>query len=177
MNILKNVTKSITDAVDYVVEKNKVNAKLNRLKIVMRHEAKILTKSYVKLGKYYYENLRDSANEENKALCESIDISLERLKKAQEKYTEYKNISDCCCSKPQCSCDNNIVKTEDIINNPIRETELNISEVSVKSETKDETVNEEIITEILTPPTIADDDLTDLVDEVEEIKKTSKDKK
>ncbi|HHZ06782.1 MAG TPA: hypothetical protein GX401_08385 [Clostridiales bacterium] len=88
MKFLDAVGGAVTGALDYVIEKNRVQAQVNRLRFVMRNEAKLMEKSYKELGKYYYQNLRDSDNADNKKLCETIDRSKARMAKAQKRYRE-----------------------------------------------------------------------------------------
>lgn len=87
MKVLQIIGSAVSDAVEYVVEKNRVQAQQNRLRMVMRNEADHINKAYVALGKYYYENLRGKDDtEENRLYCETIDKSTERLKKAADRY-------------------------------------------------------------------------------------------
>lgn len=88
MEIIKAVSKAIADTIENITEKNRTAAKVNRLRLVMRNEADIMTRAYVNLGKYYYENMRDTEIEDNKKLCEIIEKSGQRMKKAQSIYSE-----------------------------------------------------------------------------------------
>ena len=63
MNILNTVLGTVNTAVDTissaahtVVEKNRVNAKLNRLRTIMKNESELMNRAYIALGKQYYEN-------------------------------------------------------------------------------------------------------------------------
>lgn len=86
VDVIDAIGKGISDAVDYVADKNKTNAQLNRIKTVIKHETDTLNKCYVTLGKYYYENMRDIATDENKKACELIESSLKNIDIAREKY-------------------------------------------------------------------------------------------
>ena len=78
MNFFTNVTSNVTKAVDFVVEKNRKAALVNRIRIVIKNERENAARSYVSLGKYYFDNLRDAQNEETEALCKSVEVSNQR---------------------------------------------------------------------------------------------------
>ncbi|OCN01192.1 hypothetical protein A7X67_07425 [Clostridium sp. W14A] len=88
MEVFKNITDSVTKAVNFVVDKNRRAAIINRLKIVIRNEKEIEARSYIELGKYYYENMRDASNERTEPLCVAVDNSDRRLKRAFMKLDE-----------------------------------------------------------------------------------------
>lgn len=80
--------KTVTNALDFIIEKNKIKAQVNRLRLVMRKEHSLMDNSYKALGKYYYEHLRDTENAENKKICATIDKSKARMEKAKLRYSE-----------------------------------------------------------------------------------------
>ena len=88
MEVFKNVADSVTKAVNFVVDKNRRAAMINRLKIVIRNEKEIEARSYIELGRYYYENLRDASNEKTEPLCAAVDNADRRLKRAFRKLDE-----------------------------------------------------------------------------------------
>lgn len=88
MEIFKNVAGSVTKAVNFVVDKNRKAAMINRLKIVIRNEKEIEARSYIELGKYYYENMRDASDERTEPLCAAVDNADRRLKRAFTKLDE-----------------------------------------------------------------------------------------
>lgn len=88
MELFKNVAGSVTKAVNYVVDKNRRAAMVNRLKIVIRNEKEIEARSYIELGRYYYENLRDASDERAEPLCAAVDNADRRLKRAFMKLDE-----------------------------------------------------------------------------------------
>ncbi len=88
MNLFNTVTDRVTKAVDYVVEKNRKAALVNRIRIVIKNERENEARAYVSLGKYYFENLRDAQNEETESLCKSVELADQRMKKAFEKLDE-----------------------------------------------------------------------------------------
>lgn len=88
MNFFETVSSNVTKAVDYVVEKNRKAAIMNRIRIVIKNERENEARAYVALGKYYYEHLRDPQNEETEHLCRAVDFSDQRMKKAFAKLDE-----------------------------------------------------------------------------------------
>jgi hypothetical protein len=88
MEIFKNVAGSVTKAVNFVVDQNRRAAMINRLKIVIRNEKEIEARSYIELGKYYYENMRDASDERTEPLCAAVDNADRRLKRAFLKLDE-----------------------------------------------------------------------------------------
>lgn len=88
MDFLKNVADSVTKAVNFVVDQNRRAALINRLKIVIGNEKEVKARAYVELGKYYYETMRDTENEETESLCRRVDNSDRRLQKAYTKLDE-----------------------------------------------------------------------------------------
>ena len=81
----------ITDAAHSVVEKNKKNAQLNRLRRVMKQENDTMAKAYQALGKIFYENMTDEQREENALLCQILERSSSRMEKAHRRYVEVMN--------------------------------------------------------------------------------------
>ena len=59
MGIFSVIGNEVTKAVDYVVEKNRKAAMINRLRIVIKNERENTARAYVALGKYYMEHLRN----------------------------------------------------------------------------------------------------------------------
>ncbi len=88
MNFFETVTGNVTKAVDYVVEKNRKAALINRIRIVIKNERENQARAYVALGKYYFRNLRDEQNEETERFCKAVEASEQRMKKAFNKLDE-----------------------------------------------------------------------------------------
>lgn len=103
MDFLKNIADSVTKAVDFVVDKNRKAAMINRLKIVIQSEKEKQLRAYAELGKYYYKNMRDAANEETESVCSDIENSGRRLSRAVAKLDEI-TADECCCDE-NCTCD------------------------------------------------------------------------
>ena len=96
MAFLDSVKIGLTTAVDTVsgitqtlVEKNRVNAQLNRLRTIMRNECEMINRAYITLGKKYYENKMNNKTEacdNEEELFKIIENSKEQIRKARERY-------------------------------------------------------------------------------------------
>ena len=87
MNLLDKVGEGLTNSVDFLVEKNRQLAQLNRLSAVIRTETDVINRAYIALGKQYFKILEGTAEENDMSqICEVIKFSEERLKKAQARY-------------------------------------------------------------------------------------------
>lgn len=85
MSIFNTVSGVFGNAIDYVMEKNKSQAQINRLRLLMRKESQLMDNSYIALGKYYYNELRNKEiNDENEKICQTIDNSKVRMNNARE---------------------------------------------------------------------------------------------
>ncbi len=102
MNLFQSVSSNVTKAVDFVVEKNRKAALINRIRIVIKNERENESRAYVALGKYYFEHLRDTQNEETEHLCRAIDFSDKRMKKAFAKLDEITAPEDCADCSDDC---------------------------------------------------------------------------
>ncbi|MEE1105187.1 MAG: hypothetical protein UH083_04445, partial [Ruminococcus sp.] len=65
MSILNTFVNGFNSAVEAVsttaqtfVKKNRTNAKLNRLRDVMKSESELMNRAYIALGKDYYEQIK-----------------------------------------------------------------------------------------------------------------------
>ena len=103
MTILDSVKGTVNTAVDTIssvaqtiVEKNRTNAKLNRLRLVMKSESELMNRAYIALGKIMYDS-RKKGTEINDAECEKllkvIDTSKAKIAKARECYRKIVNSS------------------------------------------------------------------------------------
>lgn len=88
MNFFGKVTQNVSKAVDYVIDKNRKSALVNRLRIVIKNERENESRAYIALGKYYFQNLRDAENEETETLCNAVELADQRMKKAFAKLDE-----------------------------------------------------------------------------------------
>ena len=91
MKIIHKVGDTISQSVDFIVDKNRQAAHLNRLKAVIASEQETLDSAFIALGKQYFAVLegKDSAEKESDTtavLVELIHESKLRLKKARARY-------------------------------------------------------------------------------------------
>lgn len=101
MTILDSVKGTVNTAVDTIssvaqtiVEKNKTNAKLNRLRLVMKSESELMNRAYIALGKAVYDSKKKGTaldDAECEKLLKVIDGSKTKIAKARECY---RNIVD-----------------------------------------------------------------------------------
>lgn len=98
MTIFDTVKGTVTTAVDTlssvaqtIVDKNRTNAKLNRLRLVMKNESELMNRAYIALGKQYYEMQKKGnveVTENQKKLFEVIEKSKAKIAKARECYRD-----------------------------------------------------------------------------------------
>lgn len=88
MDFLKNIGETVNSALDYVVEKNRKFTKTAKIKRLIKKESNAIIKSYVTLGKHYYNDLRDVPDNEMKKICEDIDESKKEIAKLKEKLVQ-----------------------------------------------------------------------------------------
>lgn len=86
MQLFEKIKSNVTDAVDSLVEKNRLHAQLTRLRFVMRTEHEIMNKNFVALGKYYYENLMEEDANRDEEIIASLENAKIKIEKAKERY-------------------------------------------------------------------------------------------
>lgn len=87
MNFFEKAGILISETIEFVVDKNRQMAQLNRLDAVIRNETEALNRAYVALGKHYKRMLDGEAESEDvQQICESIKVSKLRLTKARARY-------------------------------------------------------------------------------------------
>lgn len=96
MTVLETLRNTVNTAVDTiqtvtqtVVEKNRTNAKLNRLRFIMKNESELMNRAYIALGKQFYEKQKtgETISAENvEKLVSVIDSSKSKIAKARECY-------------------------------------------------------------------------------------------
>lgn len=84
----KSAGGAMQNAVEVVAEKNRKTALANRLRTVIRCEEKAAERAYLALGRYYYHNLRDAANDETENYCVGIEVAEKRIEDAMLKLEE-----------------------------------------------------------------------------------------
>ncbi len=80
---------TITDLAHTFIEKNRTNAKLNRLRSVMKSESELMNRAYIALGKGYYEQLKKGEKpqtEREEKLLQLIDTCKARIARARDCY-------------------------------------------------------------------------------------------
>lgn len=82
MGFLKNIGRAVGEAANFVGEKNRKAAYLNRIRTVIQCEEKAAEKEYLALGRYYYNNLRDKGNPVTEPHCAELEAIEARLDKA-----------------------------------------------------------------------------------------------
>lgn len=95
MEFFKKVGKAVTGAVEFVGDKNRKAAYLNRLRTVIRCEEKAAEKEYLALGRYYYNNLRDVNNPVTEAHCAEIAAIETRLERTLNELEKFYNNTSC----------------------------------------------------------------------------------
>lgn len=98
MTIFDTVKGTVTTAVDTIssvtqtiIDKNRTNAKLNRLRLVMKNESELMNRAYIALGKQYYDMQKKGDVEftdDQKKLFEVIEKSKAKIAKARECYRD-----------------------------------------------------------------------------------------
>ena len=96
MMIFDTVKGTVSTAVDTIssvaqsiVEKNRTNAKLNRLRLVMKSESELMNRAYIALGKQLYESQKNGkavSAENQEKLFEVIEKSKAKISRARECY-------------------------------------------------------------------------------------------
>lgn len=85
MDFFRSAADSVSKAVNYVMDRNRKAAIINRLNIVIRNERDNQMRAYIALGKYYYTRLRDPGNEVTEPLCREAETAGRRLQRAYAK--------------------------------------------------------------------------------------------
>lgn len=98
MTILDSVKGTVNTAVDTIstvaqtiVEKNRTNAKLNRLRLVMKSESELMNRAYIALGKAMYDSKKKGTKVDDvecEKLLKVIDSSKAKIAKARECYRQ-----------------------------------------------------------------------------------------
>lgn len=65
MEFLNQVGRILIGAMDSAVEYNRKKAQNNRLKKIIQKEKRQISRQYLALGKYYYENLQGAVSDQH----------------------------------------------------------------------------------------------------------------
>ncbi len=88
-NGFSSAVETVSGVTQTIIEKNRQNAQLNRLRAVMRNECEMINRAYITLGKKYYEgkvNGKVEVCENEEELFRIIENSKAQIKKARERY-------------------------------------------------------------------------------------------
>ncbi len=89
MEFLKNIGRAVGDAANYLGEKNRRAARLNRIRSVIRCQEKAAEGEYLALGRYYYHSLRDKDNIVTESHCAALDQIEEALDNALDQLEKF----------------------------------------------------------------------------------------
>ena len=91
VNGFNSAVEAISTTAQTFVKKNRTNAKLNRLRSVMKSESELMNRAYIALGKDYYEQIKKGEkldSEREAKLAELIDNCKARIAKARDCYRQ-----------------------------------------------------------------------------------------
>ena len=63
MSFIEKISGALSDSLDYLIDKNRQRAQLNRMATVIKNETEILNRAYIALGKHYYKTLDGKAED------------------------------------------------------------------------------------------------------------------
>lgn len=87
MSFIEKISSALSDSLDYLIDKNRQRAKLNRMATVIKNETEILNRAYIALGKHYYKTLDDKTEDADiSQILDTIKSAKIRLKKAKTRY-------------------------------------------------------------------------------------------
>ena len=86
--IMNKVGEIISQTVDFLIDKNRQTAYLNRLNAIIEAEQETLSSTYIALGKIHLSAMegKETAAEDAEILAEIVSASRLRLKKARARY-------------------------------------------------------------------------------------------
>ncbi len=87
MSFIEKISSALSDSLDYLIDKNRQRAKLNRMATVIKNETEILNRAYIALGKHYYKTLDGKTEDADiSQILDTIKSAKIRLKKAKTRY-------------------------------------------------------------------------------------------
>lgn len=87
MNFIDRISITLSDSLDFVIDKNRQRAQLNRIDAIIKNETEILNRAYIALGKHYSRMLDGKEEEPDVSqICDTIRSAKLRLKKAKTRY-------------------------------------------------------------------------------------------
>lgn len=147
MKIIHKVGDTLSQSVDFIVDKNRQAAHLNRLKAIIVGEQETLEAAYIALGKQYFavlegKEVTEADKETAAVLSETVRLAKLRLKKAKARYEYTLRYG---VPKPG-------VKVEEAVD---------ISDMDENGDLKEEDTEEQDITIAYADPTANDDAIID----------------
>ena len=97
VNIFRSIGETFNSVVDSISEKKRKFDKKNRIKNCIKQETVAMVKKYIKLGKYYYSELRNVPNKDMQRICSDIDSCKCEIKRLKYKLEEIDNGCDIKC--------------------------------------------------------------------------------
>ena len=97
MNIFRSIGETFNSVVDSISEKKRKFDKKNRIKRCIKQETVAMVKKYIKLGKYYYSELRNVPNKDMQRVCSDTDGCKCEIKRLKYKLEEVDNGCDIKC--------------------------------------------------------------------------------
>ena len=85
---------AITDVAQIIGEKNKIRTQSTRLKQIIKNDVQTRDEAYIELGKYMYDHVKESPNENIRSICDIITRMNGRIEKASLKYLELQNMQN-----------------------------------------------------------------------------------
>lgn len=87
MSFIEKIGGVLSDSLDYLIDKNRQRAQLNRMAAVIKNETEILNRAYIALGKHYYKTLDGKTEDSDiSQILDTIKSAKLRLKKAKTRY-------------------------------------------------------------------------------------------
>ncbi len=87
-NGMKIAADAATDVAQALVEKSRLRANANRIRQVIKSDNELRNQAYMELGRYFYENYRETTTDETESLCVVVDKTTARIDKASKKYAQ-----------------------------------------------------------------------------------------
>lgn len=157
---------TIANVTQEVVERNRTNAKLNRLRLIMKNESELMNRAYIALGKSYYDANKKGETiptEQQTKLFEVIENSKNKIAKARECYRKIvDSTNDIYYGTPETPIE---YKKEDIVD--ITVACSNENEYNTETEIATTNVSQKDFSDIAD---IADGENIDNVDNLDEVR-------
>lgn len=152
INGMKIASDAATDAVQILLEKNRLRANANRIRQVIKSDTELRNQAYIELGRYLYENCRDGLDDDLEQICVVVDKTSRRIEKATSKYIELVAVAN----DTKIGIDNaQEIKTNIAVK--LAQAKEKAVQVSYKSEEMVDSVDVEIHSDVCSEPEVAED--------------------